>query len=403
MPPKRKTTATATQVRLLPIADLEPAPYNARTIAQRALEGLAKSMERFGVLALPVVNEVDGQPLRIVGGHQRIHVLREAGITETRCLVVRLSREDEQRACYALNNPHIEGAFVPDLTRELLAKIREAVPDTADALFDDLQLDAIVTALTRNAVAAEGDRTVSGGAIGDDAEPRYANTAAESQVGKMYKLGDHRILCARLHQPGALDERFGVKQATMAFTHVDPMVGDTDLAVGFLDTHLLQVLGNVEHAIYVATTMRRMPAVYSRFVELGGHVSNLLVAYAEGGSNGYYPDVTVPVVYGWRSGAARPFYGDRDRGNVRRLKDALVPGHLPVEVAVWGIVNSSRVGETVLDSHMQRGATLIAAQKTGRRLLGMGDTARRCDRIRQRWTRFAHGEGADWLSKTGEL
>jgi DNA modification methylase len=57
----------------------------------------------------------------------------------------------------------------------------------------------------------------------------------------------------------------------------------------------------------------------------------------------------------------------------------------------------------VLDAYMAHGATLIAAEKSGRKLIGYVGSAREMDRIRNRWTRFVHGPNADWRKKTGTV
>ena len=50
------------------IAELDPAPYNPRTISPDALAGLRHSVERFGLVEPIVWNRRTG---RVVGGHGR--------------------------------------------------------------------------------------------------------------------------------------------------------------------------------------------------------------------------------------------------------------------------------------------------------------------------------------------
>lgn len=98
------------EVRKLRLSDLHPIPENPRTISDTALQGLSKSLERFGCVELIVVNTRDGKN-RIVGGHQRYKVLRQAGVPECLCVTVDVDEAEEHLLNVSLNNPHIQGEF----------------------------------------------------------------------------------------------------------------------------------------------------------------------------------------------------------------------------------------------------------------------------------------------------
>lgn len=388
--------------QMFAIGDLEEAPYQARTISQRALGGLTASLDRFGVLVLPVVNLVRGQKPRIVAGHQRIGILREQGVTEVECVVVQLDRSRERLANFALNNPAIEGEFVPELTERIVEQIREAVGDDADKLFADLQIDHLLNTIKREATAGDADRQVRSGKTADDEDAAAPmQTKAVSKRGKVYQIGNHRILCAKIVGAGSLDG-LGVEAAAMSFTHLDTQ-READFDDGFVDSHLLTLTRNSTGGVYIATRMPRLAMIQSRFVSLGGHLSNTLVAYkpASEVSGVGYQDVSIPILYGWRDGVTRSFFGDNP-GNTIQLKSDIERGRLPVEIAVIAMLNSSKVGEHVFDSNVTRGESLIAAEKTGRRLVGICPSPRQLDRVRQRWTRFAKGEKANWRTATKE-
>lgn len=111
-----KTKYARVTVRRFKIADLEDAPYNPRSATQRALAGLGKSLETFGLLALPVVNVSDGRN-RIVGGHQRVKVLKAQGEKFIQGVAVEFNAAAERKANLTLNNEAIEGQFVPEMTK----------------------------------------------------------------------------------------------------------------------------------------------------------------------------------------------------------------------------------------------------------------------------------------------
>ena len=68
-------TKAMKQTKDTSISDLTPAPYNPRTISEKQLSMLKKSMQEFGDLSGIVVNVKSGH---IVGGHQRVKNLDPA-------------------------------------------------------------------------------------------------------------------------------------------------------------------------------------------------------------------------------------------------------------------------------------------------------------------------------------
>jgi DNA modification methylase len=97
--------------------------------------------------------------------------------------------------------------------------------------------------------------------------------------------------------------------------------------------------------------------------------------------------------YGWREGAAHPFYGPNNVSDVWSVKKVSPQNmiHLtqkPVELATRAIQYSSRAGENVLDLFGGSGSTLMAAEQTGRKAFLMELDAAYCDVIVQRWEQF---------------
>jgi hypothetical protein len=212
------------------------------------------------------------------------------------------------------------------------------------------------------------------------------------------------IACTAVEKPGGL-VGFPVKSADMAFT----MVAEREqVNQGFLNVILRHLLDNTDGNIYVATNLLTLPWLHRRFNALGGHWSNTLVWMVpgvRGSTKKPYRAATIPVLYGWREGSPRYFRarsnikGGRSSGNLTRLKRN-PKARLPVEIVTRAITDSSKAGDTVLDTDVGRGATLIAAEKMGRRLVGYARTPRSCDLVRKRWAQFVHGDGAKWQAVT---
>ena len=84
------------EIRVLPIDQLVPAPYNPRRVLSPkspAYRKLAASLKEFGLVEPLVWNELTGH---VVGGHMRLRVLRELGTTEVPVSVVRLTDAREK-------------------------------------------------------------------------------------------------------------------------------------------------------------------------------------------------------------------------------------------------------------------------------------------------------------------
>lgn len=135
--------------RRMPIEGLEPAGLNPRRIAPEAAASLERSMDRFGMVQPVVWNQRSG---RVVGGHQRLSILRREGATEVDVAVVDLSEADEKALNVVLNSAHVAGTFTDEL-QGMLKEIRDADA----ALFDDLDLDAVLdTEIDRDPLRVEG-------------------------------------------------------------------------------------------------------------------------------------------------------------------------------------------------------------------------------------------------------
>lgn len=120
------------------ISDLKPDPNNPRTISKQAKRALATSIRRFGLVQPVIVNETTGH---VVGGHQRLDVLREQGVTEIDVVIGAWSIEEERALNVALNNPAGQGKFT-DVGGYLDGALRTLSLDD----FKALQLDKLVLA-----------------------------------------------------------------------------------------------------------------------------------------------------------------------------------------------------------------------------------------------------------------
>jgi ParB-like chromosome segregation protein Spo0J len=113
------------ELRTMPIAELQPAPYNPRRrlrATEPAYRKLAASLREFGLVEPLVWNEVTGH---VVGGHLRLEILKEMGVTEVPVSVVRLSPAREKALNVVLNNREAQGRFDTEKLADLLEELED--------------------------------------------------------------------------------------------------------------------------------------------------------------------------------------------------------------------------------------------------------------------------------------
>lgn len=172
---KAKTTdLTEPLFKKIRLKDMKPAEYNPRVISDEALEGLTKSLTRFGCVEPIIVNVRDDRNV-IVGGHQRHKGLMKlhGGDYECTCVVVDLSVSEEKTLNVALNNPHIQGDFIDNLSA-YIEQLRLEIPEE-DYL--DLQIDKL-----------RGEIDSVEGLTDPDAVPEPPKVAV-TKPGDLYLLG----------------------------------------------------------------------------------------------------------------------------------------------------------------------------------------------------------------------
>ena len=120
------------KIKKMKIADLEINEENPRKIDKRNRIGLEQSIKRYGYLGGIVYNQ---KSKKIVGGNQKLSILKELGKTEVDVIVVNLNAKDEKALNLALNNLGIQGEFTEGV-QDILEDLKANAPD----LYDELRL-----------------------------------------------------------------------------------------------------------------------------------------------------------------------------------------------------------------------------------------------------------------------
>lgn len=165
------------------IDELNPAEYNPRKRLQpgdEEYERLKRSIETFGYVD-PIIVNADGT---VIGGHQRLFVLRDLGYSEADVAVVDLSKADEKALNIALNK--ISGEWDEEKLAALFADLNAEDYDLTLTGFSEDEYSEITAALT-DSLQAE--------LLGDPDEVPEPPKEPVTVLGDIWQIGRHRLMC----------------------------------------------------------------------------------------------------------------------------------------------------------------------------------------------------------------
>lgn len=241
--------------------------------------------------------------------------------------------------------------------------------------------------------------------------------------GEIWVLGEHRLMCGDSTKPEDMRKLLGGGEADLWLT--DPpynvaIVGKTkkhltiendswandDEFVEFLRKAFVTALDVLKPgcAFYVWFAQTQAENFLAAADKAGMTIRQTLIWAKSTFSLGRqdYQWKHEPCLYGWKDGASHRWFSDRKQTTVLEFeKPALNAEHptmKPVPLMAYEIRNSSRVGDTVLDSFGGSGSTLMACEQTGRKCVTMELDPHYCDVILKRWEDYT-GQKAERISE----
>jgi hypothetical protein len=85
------------------IKDLIPAEYNPRKLTEKQFNDIKNSIDKFGIVDPIIANKNDTRKNIVIGGHQRLKVIKELGYKEVPVIYVDLNEKDERELNVRLN------------------------------------------------------------------------------------------------------------------------------------------------------------------------------------------------------------------------------------------------------------------------------------------------------------
>ena len=194
------------KIKKFQVASLKPAKYNPRKelkAGDAEFEKLRRSIETFGYVEPILVNIRNNT---VVGGHQRLSVLKHLGHTEVDCVVVDIDDAQEKALNIALNK--ISGEWDESRLTEILKELQLSGYDTALTGFDIKEIDELFS-----------------GSIYDVKEDNFDTESELNKIdkpvakqGDVWHLGRHRLLCGDSTAVSDVSRLFGVKRADLVVT-----------------------------------------------------------------------------------------------------------------------------------------------------------------------------------------
>ena len=384
---------SAMEWKTLSVDALRPAAYNPRKklkAGDKEYEKIKNSILEFGYVEPIIVN----YDMTVIGGHQRLTVLKDLGYTEVQCVVVHIEDEHKVKALnIALNK--ITGAWNEELLADLLVDLQSVDFNTDLTGFEAPEIEQLFSKV-HNKDIKEDDF---------DVEEELKNPPI-SRKGDIWFLGRHRVICGDSTLPETYTKLMEGRRANLVLTdppynvNVEETAGkiqndnmpDEDF-YKFLFAAFVNMEQNMENdaSIYMFHADSKGLIFRQAFHDAGFYLSGCCIwkknALVLGRSP--YQWQHEPCLFGWKAGGKHQWYSDRKQTTIweydRPKSSKEHPTMKPVALMAYPIQNSCMSNCIVLDPFLGSGSTLIACEETGRICYGVELDEKFCDVIVKRY------------------
>ena len=405
----------AAKIELWPIEKLKPFEGNARTHTDEDVDKIVDSMGRWGV-TFPILVDEKGE---VIAGHLRLRASKKRKLRRVPVIVARGWSEEDKRAYRLADNQLAARAtWNRDILYEELRALEGGGFDLTLLGFEAPDLKQLFADCTANA-------------LGD---PEAVPEVPEEPVtvrGDTWEMGVHRVGCGDCTSTDDVADAIGTLAPVLMVT--DPPYGvsydpgrrgrndrkstvkskgkvlnddraDWREAWAHFPGDVAYVWHGALHGVVVAESL----------IACGFELRSQIVwnkqHFAFGRADYHWKHES--CFYAVRKGSRSHWNGDRKQSTVWEVSNnnpfgnndrEQVWGHgtqKPVEVMRRPIANNSKPGDVVYDPFLGSGTTLIAAEMTGRRCVGLELSPAYVDVIVKRWEAYT-GRPAH-LTSTGQ-
>lgn len=366
------------EIKELPLKELKPAAYNPRKKLKKGdkeYEKIKQSLLKFGYVDPIIVNE----DLTVIGGHQRLTVLKDLDYETAKCVIVDLPKEDEKALNIALNK--ITGQWDEALLADLLLDLQESDFNLDLTGFEPPEIDDILSNVH--------DKELSEDEFDVEEELKKPTL---SRHGDIWQLGKHRVICGDSTKAETYKQLLDDRKANLVVTDppynvdVEETAGkilNDNMSDGDFYQFLLSMFTQVENhmeddaSIYVFHADTEGLNFRKAFKEAGFYLSGCCIWKKNSLVLGRSPYQWQhePCLYGWKKKGKHQWFSDRKQTTIweydRPKSSRDHPTMKPIQLMAYPIQNSSMRGTIVLDPFLGSGSTLIAADQTGRVCYGI--------------------------------
>ena len=366
------------EIKELSLKELKPAAYNPRKKLKKGdkeYEKIKQSLLKFGYVDPIIVNE----DLTVIGGHQRLTVLKDLDYETAKCVIVNLPKEDEKALNIALNK--ITGQWDEALLADLLLDLQESDFSLDLTGFEPPEIDDILSNVH--------DKELSEDEFDVEEELKKPTV---SRHGDIWQLGKHRVICGDSTKAETYKQLLDDRKANLVVTDppynvdVEETAGkilNDNMSDGDFYQFLLSMFTQVENhmeddaSIYVFHADTEGLNFRKAFKEAGFYLSGCCIWKKNSLVLGRSPYQWQhePCLYGWKKKGKHQWFSDRKQTTIweydRPKSSEDHPTMKPIQLMAYPIQNSSMRGTIVLDPFLGSGSTLIAADQTGRVCYGI--------------------------------
>lgn len=362
------------QIEKKKVIDLVPADYNPRKDLKpgdKEYEKLKRSIDEFGYVDPLIWNK---RTSRLVGGHQRLKVLKDMGIDEVDVVVVDMDEEKEKALNVALNK--ISGDWDKDKLMLLITDLQGEDFDVSLTGFDPEELDDLFKDDMKDGVKDDN--------FDVDKELKKPTM---TKPGDLWQLGEHRLLCGDSTKEESYNLLMAGKQANLVIT--DPpynvnyqgsagKIKNDNMKDDAFYQFLLAAFTNMEKSmaddasIYVFHADTEGLNFRKAFSDAGFYLSGTCIWVKQSLVLGRSPYQWrhEPILFGWKKKGKHCWYAGRKESTIwefdKPKKNKDHPTMKPILLLAYPIMNSSMTNSIVLDPFGGSGSTLIACEQTKR-------------------------------------
>lgn len=370
----------------IPIADLLPTQGDLKDLTKDNYEKLKKNIERRGFIDPVAVWEDKNGIKYILNGHQRQRVLTNEGwlepipyfnvpaktLQEAAAIVLELTSQYGKITQEGLD-AHIAKYDLPE------AEIYEATHFDALSFYDTSEPEQEV----------EEDEAPEV----DESEP------PKSELGKIYQLGRHRVMCGDSTDKANVELLMNGDKADMVFTDPPYNIDYSDMSGKFekikndkmtdddFRQFLIDALLTEADTYYVCCSWQYSHLFREALEKLGKPVKAFIVWNKVNPAQNldkYYKAHEI-ILYSGKFGGEKTRRSDV--WELKRQKNTDHPTMKPIELIATAIDDTPNA-KTIYDGFLGSGSTLIACEQTDRTCYGMELDPKYTDVIRKRYAKF---------------